>query len=270
MDNSAIKNEQWSFSKINTYENCPKCFYLTYIQKFRKSSNAFSQFGTWCHKLLEMYFKGEAEFFELSQLYEDGYSNHVKKKFPKSFNVDLSELYYQDGKKYFDAFEGLSDDYKVLGTEQKINLEIQGYKFIGYIDLILENSGNIILVDHKSRNKFNSRNLAEQYFRQLYLYSIYIQNKYKKDPSKLVFNLFRKDELIEIPFNKSKQKEAIDWVLQTIAKISRDRNFEDKIFLNYQRKNKDISKFKKNDFFCNELCSMKRYCERSKYYKQKE
>ena len=180
----------------------------------------------------------------------------------------MSELYYQDGKKYFDTFEGLSGDYKVLGTEQKINLEIQGYKFIGYIDLILENSGNIILVDHKSRNKFNSRKLAEQYFRQLYVYSIYIQNKYKKDPSKLVFNLFRKGELVEMPFNRFKQEEAIDWVLQTIAKISRDCNFEDKISLNYQRKNKDISEFKKDDFFCNELCSMKRYCERSKYYKQ--
>lgn len=266
---SDFRNAKWSFSRISTYDNCPKCFYLSYVLKIRKIQNAFAEFGSWCHALLEMYFKGKVEFYELSQLYVDGYTKHIKKKFPKSFRADLAEIYYYDGKRYFDSFEGIPSKYKIVGIEQKINLNIHGYTFIGVIDLILEDEiGNYIVWDHKSKSKFNSKKERDKYLRQLYLYSIYIEEKYGKPPIKLVFNMFRKGEIVETSFDKSKQIDAVEWFVNTISLIVNDQKFIDKISKNYEENEKDISEFKKDDFFCNQLCGVRKHCERSKSYKQ--
>lgn len=63
--NEILKNKIWSFSSINTYDTCPHCFKLIYLNNVRKVDNAFAEFGKFVHYLLEKYYKGEIEFFEL-------------------------------------------------------------------------------------------------------------------------------------------------------------------------------------------------------------
>ena len=124
-------------------------FYLTYITKKFKIQNAFSQWGSFGHSILEKYYKGELELFELSEIYEDGYDENVNLKFPDNVYVDLNETYRAAGKKYFDNFEDDFSDYEVIGVEQKIEVTIGKYKFIGYIDLILKDDKGYYICDHK-------------------------------------------------------------------------------------------------------------------------
>ena len=225
-------------------------FKLTYIDCLSQDDNAFAQFGTFGHSLLEKYYSKQLEFFELSQHYDKNYSNNVKLKFPPNAYVNLNEAYYNAGKEYFDNFEGFMDDCEVLGIEEEINVKIGGYNFIGYIDLILKSNDGIIIIDHKSKSKFKSKKEKAEYLRQLYLYSIHIYEKYNQYPTKLIFNMFRNNTVIEEQFDIKAFEEAKQWCLNTIAKI-----YEDTEFLT----NSD-------DFFCNWLCSTRANCTCSDKY----
>lgn len=258
---------RWSFSSVNCYSNCPKCFELSYLEPVPKVNNAFAEWGSFCHSILERYYKGEVELFELSDIYEREYENHVKAKFPANAYADLNQSYYAAGKKYFDFFEGDYPIYDVLGVEQKIELQINGKNFIGYIDLVVKSADGIIICDHKSKSKFTSKREKDEYLRQLYLYSIWVKQKYGEYPKWLVFNMFRSEGLVWTEFDETKLAEAIAWFDETVNQIYQDDTFKDKISTAYKGKKKPLKDFKKDDYFCNNLCSVRRYCNRSKSYK---
>lgn len=241
----------WSFSSVNCYAQCPKMFKMSYIDCLSKSNNAFAEWGSFGHLLLEKYYNGEMEFFELSQAYEGGYRDNVKLSFPPNAHVNLNKSYYEAGKLYFDQFEGGFDDCEILGVEQKINIEVGKYKFVGYIDLILRDpEGNIFICDHKSKSKFKNKKEKREYLHQLYLYSIYIYEKYGVYPSKLVFNMFRVGNFEEEIFSLEELEKSKKWFIKIIETIYLDVTF----------------KSKPDDFFCNWLCSVKHHCSCSDKY----
>lgn len=245
---------KWSFSSINCYNNCPHCFYLTYIAKQKKEQNAFAQWGTLGHSLLERYYKGELELWDLSQKYDEEYASKVSLEFPYNRYVDLGESYYLAGKKYFDNFQGDFENCEILGVEQYIEIEIDGYPFIGYIDLLVRTPDGIIVCDHKSKSGFKGKE-KQEYLRQLYLYSFYVKQMYGEYPYKLMFNMFRANTWEEELFDYKALMQAKEWFVETIQKIYLEKDFKDKIALDYKTKGKLLKEFKKDDFFCNELCS---------------
>lgn len=51
----------WSFSKLERFIECPYSFYLHYIKKSdpqKEEGNAFSDYGTFAHSLLDGWAKG--------------------------------------------------------------------------------------------------------------------------------------------------------------------------------------------------------------------
>ena len=267
-----LKNKRWSYSSVNSYENCPKGFFLNYIQKSTpKVQNAFAEWGSFIHELLERYFKGELEFFELSQIYEDEYADKIKEKFPPNKYVDLNESYKESGNEYLDNFEGLPEYYEVIAVEQEVNLIIDGHKFMGYIDLVLRDKtdNKFIVYDHKSKSKFKNKKELSEYARQLYLYSIYIYEKYHEYPKMLVFNMFRAGEKATVDFDLNDYEAAKKWFVETIEKILKDEKFTDKITIQYKKSGKKLKDYKNDDFFCNNLCGTRHGCLRSKDYIKK-
>lgn len=252
MDNTFVLDSfTWSFSRINAYVVCPQSFYLQYIKCVDTENGFFGEWGSFGHLVLEKYFNKELEFFDLSKEYEKEYYNNVKHKAPPNAFVDLNQKYYNAGKEYFDNFWNPFEYCKILGVEQEIHIKIGKYNFVGYIDLILEdNNGNIIIVDHKSKKMFTTKKEKQEYLRQLYLYSIYIYEKYNRHPSKLIFNMFRENEIIEEIFDIKAFEEAKKWALDTIQNIYDDVEF----------------KVNKKEFFCNYICSVNSQCPCSSRY----
>lgn len=252
---------RWSFSSVNSFNNCKRCFYLTYIKKKPRLQNAFAEWGSFGHALLESYYKGEMEFFELSQAYMDGYDDNVHEKFPPNAYVDLSERYYEAGLSYFNQFEGLPAEYVVLDVEAKITTKIGGYPFVGFADLIIRDTRDdgIIIVDHKSKSKFKNETEQSEFLRQLYLYALFVKEKYGAYPKELRFNMFRANEEVAVPFNEDDFAAAKEWFISTIDAIYREQKFLDKII----ESGKGLKSFRKNDFFCNELCGVRESCPRS-------
>lgn len=274
---------RWSFSSVNTYNTCPQAFRLGYLDALPRVDNAFSDWGTWMHEIMERYFKGELEFFELSQVYVDGYKDNVKCEFPPNKFCDLSERYYNAGKEYLDRFDGLFEGCEVIGVEQKVNLDIQGRPFVGVIDLLLKSGDDYIVADHKSKSAFKSKRERAEYARQLYLYSIYVKEKYGKWPIKLVFHMVRHGgELVEIPFVEEDAMAARQWFLDTIDAIYQDVDFEstpnkyrrqiEELRAQYKRREIKFDDFKKqkkkletalknSGWFCNVLCGSRAVCK---------
>lgn len=212
----------------------------------RGKDNAFSQYGTFNHSILEKYGKGEAEVYELLDLFTSGFCENVTIDFPPNKFCDLREKYFSDAVKFYQNFEGF-DEYNVLGVEKTFNLNINNdFIFKGVIDLILEGSNNdIIILDHKSKADFKSKKERDKYARQLYLYSLYIKNVYGKYPKELIFNMFRKQKMVRIPFDLKKYEEAYEWMLNTVKDIRSNDKFE----------------ISTDDFMCKYLCNHRDTCE---------
>lgn len=265
-----LKNRYWSFSNINSYQTCPRMFFLSYIDRKPQEENAFSQWGSLCHKLLESYYKGQSSIFDLEEQYKNAYKRTVLSDFPKNRYVDMNKKYYQIGLEYFRGFEDVFSEYQVVGVEQKIKTKIGEYNFVGVIDLILEKNGEYIICDHKSKGAFKNEQELRKYLFQLYLYSKYIYETYHTYPTKLIFNMFKLGEMKSVDFNKSEYEKALSWAEASINEILEEECWLDKVFVQYAAKDKNINNYKCDDFFCNNLCSVRAFCERSKSYTEED
>lgn len=265
-----IEKMIWSFSRVKCFDNCRKEFKLNYLDKLSKADNAFASYGVFIHELLENYYNGECEFFELAERFRSEYDERVPEEFPKLFGKDLGDGYYKAGQAYFDSFEDDFRAYTVLGVEENIRMDIEGYPFVGFIDLVLEDvDGNIIIIDHKSKNGFSSKREKKEYLRQLYLYSLHVHQKYGKWPIKLGFNMVRVPKIEWADFNEDDLQEAIGWFTSTIKQIYEEEKYPDKIFMEYKSAGKKLAEFKHLDFYCNTLCNMREHCNRSQKPKKK-
>lgn len=217
------------------------------------------------HSLYERFYKGQLDFFDVCNEYEDKYNLNITLKFPKNAYADLNKKYYQSGLNALETFDDIPENYEVLDIECKIDTLINDIRFIGYADLIIRNKDtqDIIIVDHKSKAKFSSKAEQKKYARQLYLYSIYVKEHFGKYPTYLVFNMFRVGQIVKIDFKKSDLEEAISWFTNTVSEIYFDLEFIDK----HEIVGKDLLTFAKQDFFCNELCGVRKYCPRSNLFK---
>ena len=261
----------WSFSRVNSYVTCPKMFSMTYLDKMDKLDNAFGQWGSHCHECLEKYFKGEVFSFELLDEYLKNYELDVTEPFPPNKSKDLNESYKQAGVDYFSNFTDLPKEWEVVGVEQKVKTVFEGYPFIGYIDLVLKHrkTGDIVIVDHKSKAMFTSDAEKAHYALQPYLYSEWVKEKYGRYPKYLVFNMFRVQKIVVIPFVEEDYNKAVRWLITTIQAIYSDNKFLDRIKISYQEKGKKLREYRYPDYFCANICSVREHCLRSKIKKKK-
>ena len=57
----------WSFSRLNSFYNCPHEWYERYVMCQKGENGFFGEFGCCCYKILERYEKCEISLFEISQ-----------------------------------------------------------------------------------------------------------------------------------------------------------------------------------------------------------
>jgi hypothetical protein len=233
----------WSFSRLNSFSGgCEYCWYQNYINRRRDSEdNAFATYGSIMHEILEQSIKGELMPWELIETFENRFIEEVG-NFPDNKWVDLRESYYNQGIEYLQNFD-FFNNYEILEVEPKVETEISGYKFIGYIDLLVKNKNNdsIILIDHKSKAGFKTKEELRDYARQLYLYAKWVKEKYGKFPQVMQFNLFRKQDKQMIIFREKDYIEAQKWMLDTIEQIKNATEF----------------KVSDDDFFADNLCNFR-------------
>lgn len=252
-NNSFILNGmRWSYSALNTYETCPAAFKMIYIDGTKRSQNAFAEWGSLMHKILEQYYTGEIELFDLPEKYDEAYAEYVKHRFPFNRFANLNHTYKDSGRDYLAAFEDPFHKYEIIGVEHRFETKICGHPFIGVIDLILrdKNSGYFTICDHKS-HKFKNKAEISDYLKQLYLYSEHIKEQFGEYPRQLVFNPLRGDDgPIHNAFDPAEYEKTLKWFDDTVKKIYADEHFA----------------CHPDKFYCDNLCSVNSFCRESRHY----
>lgn len=249
--------ETYSFSKVKNFFSCPYAFYCRYFSKPELkdpsviTGSGLAEFGTFCHKLLEDYEKGEIPLEDLAERYQTEYSDNVESSFEivtdNGFHLNLDKKYYESGLKYFSEFRGYDNEHifkngiDILKSEYNFTIPIRGaFLFTGKIDLIAQDKdGNLIVIDHKSKAKFKTDEELEEYARQLYLYSLAIKEAFGEYPKYLMFNMFRTHKWVTMDFDQAKLDEAVDWLVKSVEIIESEMDFEPK----------------SGGFYCQNLCS---------------
>lgn len=256
----------WSFSRLNV--TCPYEFYLNYIECNDSIDSFFGQYGTFCHKILEMYAKGELSEFELPMYYEDHFDEEVWMDAPYNKYKDLKEDYYNKGYEYFMNPNLSLEKYDILGVEKEVRFKVGDMDMVGYIDLLLreKDTGRIIVFDHKSASlkvlksgqisKTDAAHFLE-FKRQLYLYSKAVIEEYGH-VDELRWNMYKDCKTISIPWVEEEYHEALEWATNAAQTLKNTSEWLPK---------EPCGGY---DYYCNNLCGQRENCIYNKREEKEE
>lgn len=238
----------WSFSRITSFEDCRYKFFLSYIRHCDKKRLFFSDYGSFIHKIIEKYLKGELSKNELLPYYTSNFKKEVKGKAPSR---KLFKNYFEQGMRYFANIKFPYE--KPYAIEHRVKFDIDGKPFVGIIDCLVKDK-NLVILDNKSKCLKNRSNRAtptksdielSSKLRQLYLYSIPIKCKFDRYPDRLEFNCFRSGELVSEPFKIEDFYETKKWASDLVNTIINNEDWSPN--MEYWK--------------CNYLCDVHDHCE---------
>lgn len=189
MGDVKIKVEKYSFSKLNTFIQCPFRYYLQYVKgHYIDTPNINAFFGTLIHYCEEQigialknheeipYEKIKDEFLNINRPKKNKYDsggnlfgiNILKKMFPKEFFQinDKGQSFDTKAKEYLnfgiyrlEEYMKKNPNLSVYGTEMHFEVEYHGVILTGSIDRVLYDSENkkFIIEDIKTKDKFFSK-----------------------------------------------------------------------------------------------------------------
>lgn len=223
-----IEGMTWSYSRIDCFDQCPYRWFLKYIAGETESPKFYSSYGSFVHKLLEQFYNGDISKEKMIIKYLFDFQKEVQGERPPEKTV---QKYIQCGLDYLKQFTPLP--YNMIEVEMRVEFEIDGIPFVGYIDYLGEKDGEYYIVDNKSRDlkprsvgkpKKSDKELDDM-LRQLYIYSDAVKQIYGKFPKSLCFNCFKSNTFIEEPFDVNAYHKTKQWVKETVEHISCSEEF---------------------------------------------
>lgn len=224
-----IEDMTWSYSRVSCFDDCPYRWYLKYISGFKEEPMFYASYGSFMHRLIEQYYRGNITKEEMLTKFLIDFQSEVSGERPQASTV---QKYIEAGVEYLKGFQPFP--YNMVDVEKKIDFEVGGNHFVGFIDYLGEKDGELYIVDNKSRDlkprsKRKKPTLKDQeldeMLRQLYLYAAAIKQEYGKYPKELCFNCFKSGVFINEPFNEEAFHDAIRWVSQSIECIKNEEDF---------------------------------------------
>lgn len=224
---------------------------MKYIFHEEDQSGFFAEFGSFVHKILELYLSNELDKDEVALYYISNFDSEVTGKAPsRKMRYD----FYLQGLNYLNSLSFPHKD--IIATEKKIEFTINGHKYIGYLDVLSNESNGLIITDHKSRplkafsknypNKKTQSDIElETLLNQHYLYAWGIKQIYGSYPVQLEFNSFRERNFIVIPFDEKQMHKTLEWAERTRSDIVQNRIWTPTI----------------EYWQCNHLCGVKNSCD---------
>lgn len=225
-----IQDMTWSFSRLECFSSCKHRWYLKYIIGEKENDMFYASYGSFMHKLIERYYKGELKKEDMTSEFLLGFREKVKGLRPKA---EIVEKYISLGISYLESFTPLPIN--VIAVEKRVEFSVENIPFVGYIDIVGEKNNDLYIIDNKSRDlkqrsgrEKPTKNdlLLDEMEKQLYLYGKAVKDVYGKFPSYVGFNCFKNNTLIIEPFKEEKYKETVDWARETVTEIENTEDFD--------------------------------------------
>ncbi|MFQ6002192.1 MAG: RecB family exonuclease [Candidatus Zixiibacteriota bacterium] len=178
----------YSHSRLEAYQNCPLRFKYLYVEKKEKLVESVETYlGSRVHETLEklyrdLKFTKENSLAELLEHYNSAWEKNwldsvmvVKKDYTPEHYRKLGEKCIAD---YYHRYHPF-DQGKTLGLEQRIFIDLDGYRIQGLIDRVVQREdGTYEIHDYKTSGHLPDQETLNR-DRQLALYQLGLQNRWK-------------------------------------------------------------------------------------------
>lgn len=228
-----IDSMEWSYSRLTSFEDCKYGWFLNYIKKERRGApHFFSTYGSFVHDIMEKYLSNRISREELLPYFIENYEKEVHGEPPSE---KIGENFYNNTISYLRNINFPFNN--IVDTEKKVEFDVGGHSFVGYIDVLAEQDGGLHIVDHKShglRYRSGRKNPTlydielDNYLRQQYLYAIPIKEEFGEYPKTISFNCYRHGRFITESFDENRLDATKEWASDLIQKISNERVWEAK------------------------------------------
>ncbi|MFP4117361.1 MAG: RecB family exonuclease [Candidatus Woesearchaeota archaeon] len=200
-------------SSINTYNQCPRKYYFTYIAKLPTLPNIHTVRGNIVHSVLEDFF--DYELVDGNAVFGDALLNHALELFDKHWNdakskldaLDIStherQYYYDDSKmmvirwvthlltRLTSSEEDSVITFNKLKPIREQKYVSEKYSVMGYIDAIESYDGKVRVIDYKTSKKDK---LTDEYMLQLGIYALLYEEKHDELPDEVGLFLLKHGE----------------------------------------------------------------------------
>jgi putative RecB family exonuclease len=218
----------YSHSSLSLYENCPLAFKYCYIDRVEVLEEKIETFlGSRVHEALQKLYQDlrmtkKLSLDELLKYYDFLWEKNwldsiiiLHKEYGKKDYKELGKVYLSD---YYQRYHPF-DQGKTLGLEELIfiNLEEKGiYKIKGYIDRITEvEDGEYEIHDYKTNKRLPSQEEVDK-DRQLALYQIGIEKKWREIKNvDLIWHFLHFDKELR----STRKKEDLNLLCQATIKL---------------------------------------------------
>lgn len=255
---------RYSYSQLSSFSECPFGYYLKHIEGVPDQSNGFAEQGSLIHDILDKWAKKEIKKEDMAAEYERRYPEEVVTSFPRMLTAKgYAEKTYNQGLEYFKNFNGFPG-YTVVSAEEKFDQPLKltdgtERPFIAFVDLILRDdfTGGLVVMDHKSKSWTEFRRHREEMYKQQYLYSFFVHEKYGEWPTATAFNLFKEGgKTDEQEFSMDRYNEVMQWATDAIYRIE---SFDVLDWMECKPQKTPG----KPDMFCSYICSTRASCPNS-------
>jgi len=195
--------EHLSPSSFRLFLNNRFEFYKAYIKGVKNFKTSEAMF-TWTvyHSILEMFYnqeKRDSAFFDMEEeqilsianAIEEERENNIDKKDEKRIDRVVASV-----KKLLTFYQSELPDYKeILGIELLLKNTPKGITipFKGFVDLVVKEWDEIILVDHKTVSRFSNK-ISPWYMIQANMYYLLYVTEYKQAPKYMYFDEIKKSK----------------------------------------------------------------------------
>ena len=204
-----IKSNHYSYSKINTFFNCPQRYKIIYIDKIKNNSESIEAFmGKIVHSVLEWIFKENINFQLFDTLVEryklDWNNSWHKDIFIAKINLK-KEFYYKLGieclRNFYKNYH-FSNNIKEFKTEFLVETQFSDYVLKGVIDRLDIYEDRIYINDYKTGKAISKKEHHNNL--QLFIYFLAIQSQYPN--KKIILNWYylrkKKNQIISLSYSK--------------------------------------------------------------------
>ena len=238
-----INNTKFSYSRINTYDNCPQKYKIQYIDMVSNNNDSIEAYmGKRVHDVLEKLYRTKdlihkyISFDRLMDMYNESWNNNwhddifvTKYKFNR--NTYNKNTVYNNGllclKNYYERFNQ-SGYFKedVYAVEFKFEINIGLHRFRGYIDRIDRSEDGIInIIDYKTGKNSKGKIQAENDF-QLAIYELAVKkifNEYKQINLNLYY--LKSNKLVSFNHSKEKINQIKENIINKVVNIKSTKEF---------------------------------------------
>lgn len=149
-----------SHSMLATFRRCPYKFRLSYLDDYQTSSSLGLHRGSAGHAAMEYYYDDRENVTEQAMVEYawEHYAGRVNADHDLQMDPSEFDLLEAALRRYY-PWAQANDKFKVLETEKHFEIELGPYTLQGYIDGVVEEAGQVWILEHKFLKQVSTKHL---------------------------------------------------------------------------------------------------------------